>query len=83
MFNAETLIIGLAAGVLGIVVTVVLNIPINLIVDHLTGIDDIAVLPQAGAAILVVISVLLTMVAGLIPSRAAAKKDPVEALRTE
>ena len=83
VFNAETLIIGLAAGVLGILVTVLLNIPINLIVNHLTGIDDIAILPKVGALILVVISVLLTMVAGLIPSRAAAKKDPVEALRTE
>ena len=83
VFNAETLIIGLSAGVLGIAVTAALNIPINLIIDHLAGIDDVAQLPVAGAAILVLISVVLTVIAGLIPARAAAKKDPVEALRTE
>ena len=83
VFNAETLIIGLSAGLLGILVTVILDHPINLIIDHLAGIDDIAQLPVAGAVILVAISVLLTMVAGLIPAKSAAKKDPVEALRTE
>ncbi len=83
VFNAETLIIGLAAGVLGIGITLLLNIPINMIIDHLAGIGDVAQLPAAGAGILVAISVLLTVLAGLIPSRAAAKKDPVEALRTE
>ena len=83
VFNAETLIIGLAAGVLGIVITVLLNIPINMLIDHLAGIGDVAQLPPVGAAILVAISVVLTVVAGLIPAKAAAKKDPVEALRTE
>ena len=83
VFNAETLIIGLGAGVIGIAVTLLLNIPINMIIDHLAGIGDVAKLPPAGAVILVLISVLLTMIAGLIPSRTAAKKDPVEALRTE
>ena len=83
VFNAETLIIGLCAGVLGIGVTVLLNIPINLIIDHLAGVDDVAQLPVQGAAILVAISVILTLIAGLIPARTAAKKDPVEALRTE
>ncbi len=83
VFNAETLIIGLSAGVLGIGITMLLNIPINLLINALAGIDDVAQLPPAGAIILVVISVLLTVVAGLIPSKAAAKKDPVEALRTE
>ena len=83
VFNAETLIIGLASGVIGIGVTLLLNIPINAIVVHLTGIDNVAVLPAAGGIGLVVISVLLTLIAGLIPSKAAAKKDPVVALRTE
>lgn len=83
VFNAETLIIGLVAGVLGIGITVLLNIPINQIIDHLAGIDDVARLPVKGAVILVIISVLLTVLAGLIPAKAAAKKDPVEALRTE
>ncbi len=83
VFNAETLIIGLSAGVLGIVITLLLNIPINMIIDHLAGIDDVARLPAVGAAILVAISVFLTVLAGLIPSKAAARKDPVEALRTE
>ncbi len=83
VFNAETLIIGLSAGCLGILVTVLLNIPVNMIICHLTGIATISKLPVAGGVILVVISVVLTMIAGLIPSKAAARKDPVEALRTE
>ena len=83
VFNAETLIIGLSAGVLGIGITMLLNIPINLLINALAGIDDVAQLPPVGALILVIISVLLTVVAGLIPSKAAANKDPVEALRTE
>lgn len=83
VFNAETLIIGLAAGLLGIGVTMLLNIPINLIIDHLAGVDDVAQLPVGGAVILVAISVVLTLIAGLIPAKTAAKKDPVEALRTE
>ena len=83
VFNAETLIIGLSAGLLGILLTVILNIPINMIINHLAGVSSIAHLPIGGAIILVVISVLLTVVAGLIPAKMASKKDPVEALRTE
>lgn len=83
VFNAETLIIGLVAGLIGIVVTLVLNIPINMIIKSIVGISNISKLPTAGAIILVVISVGLTMIAGLIPARFAAKRDPVEALRTE
>lgn len=83
VFNAETLIIGLAAGVIGIAITLVLNIPINMIIEHLAGIGNVAKLPPKGGAVLVLISVLLTILAGLIPSKTAAKKDPVEALRTE
>lgn len=83
VFNAETLIISLSAGLLGILLTVILNIPINMIINHLAGVSSIAHLPIGGAIILVVISVLLTVVAGLIPAKMASKKDPVEALRTE
>lgn len=83
VFNAETLIIGLVAGLIGIVVTLLLNIPINIIIKSIVGISNISKLPTAGAIILVVISVGLTMIAGLIPARFAAKRDPVEALRTE
>ena len=83
VFNAETLIVGLSAGVLGIVVTVLLNIPANMIICHLTGIATISKLPMAGGVALIIISVVLTMIAGLIPSKTAARKDPVEALRTE
>ena len=84
VFNAETFIIGLFAGLLGIGTTLLLNIPINIIVHDLTGIYAInSVLPAAGAIGLVIISVFLTFIAGLIPSGLAAKKDPVEALRTE
>ncbi len=84
VFNAETFIVGLAAGLIGIAVSVLATIPINAILHHFTGIQELtAVLPVAGGAILVVISMLLTVVAGLIPARSAAKKDPVEALRTE
>ncbi len=84
MFNAETMIIGLASGLLGVIVTYLLCIPINLILHSLTGINNLsAVLPIGAAAILVLISVLLTLIAGIIPSRSAAKKDPVVALRTE
>ena len=67
----------------GIIATLILNIPINIIVKHLTDISDIAMLPVAGAIILILISMGLTLIAGLLPSRLATKKDPVEALRTE
>lgn len=84
MFNAETMIVGFAAGVLGVVVTYLLCIPINLILNYLTGIENLrAVLPFSAAVILVAISVVLNLISGLIPSRSAAKKDPVVALRTE
>lgn len=83
VFNAETFIIGLSAGMLGVIVTGILEIPINLILRHLTGAPVSAVLPFSNAAVLVTISVCLTLIAGLIPSSMAAKKDPVEALRTE
>ena len=84
MFNAETIIIGLASGLLGILITYLLCIPINLILHALTGISNLsAILPVGGAIILVLISVFLTLFAGFIPSRSAAKKDPVVALRTE
>ncbi|MBQ7136985.1 MAG: ABC transporter ATP-binding protein/permease [Bacilli bacterium] len=83
VFNAETLIEGLFAGVLGIVVTLLLNIPINIIIYEITGLKGLSKLPWAGAIVLVIISVTLTFVAGLIPSRMASKKDPVIALRTE
>ena len=84
VFNAETLIEGLAAGLIGIGLTLLLNIPINAVVQHLTGIESLrAILPAAGGVILVVISMLLTFIAGLIPSGFAARRDPVEALRTE
>ena len=83
VFNAETFIIGLVAGILGIGITVVLTIPINMIINAVTNISSIASLPIAGGIILVIISMILTMIAGLIPSKMASKKDPVEALRTE
>ena len=83
VFTAETLIIGFVSGIIGIGVTLLLTIPINLILELLAGIANVAQLPVAGAIILVIISMLLTFVAGLIPSKIAAKKDPVEALRSE
>lgn len=83
VFNAETFIVGLGAGILGIAITLLLNIPINNIIKSVTDIGGLASLPAAGGIILVVISMLLTVIAGLIPSKMASKKDPVEALRTE
>ena len=84
MFNAETVIIGFTSGALGVIITYLLCIPINLILNRLTGINNLdAVLPIPVAIVLILISVLLTMCSGLIPSKSAAKKDPVIALRTE
>jgi len=83
VFNAETIIEGFISGVLGIVVTLLLCIPINIIVESLFDVKNIALLPVDGAIILIIISVVLTLVAGLIPSRMASKKDPVVALRSE
>ncbi len=83
VFNAETAIIGFASGMLGIIITVLLNIPISLIIKSLTAIANVASLPLAGGIALVLISVALTIVAGIIPSNMASKKDPVIALRSE
>ena len=83
VFNAETLIVGFVAGALGIGVTLLMLIPINAVIKVLTDIGGLAVLPTVGAIILVVISMLLTFIAGLVPSKIAAKKDPVTSLRTE
>ncbi len=83
LFNAETFIIGFAAGFVGIVITYVLSLIINIIVGTLTGIFTIAALPWWQALIMVCISVVLTLISGLIPASSAAKKDPVVALRTE
>lgn len=83
VFNAETLIIGLVAGLIGIIITILLNIPINIIINSLAGVKNLSVLPWLGAIILVGISVFLTMIAGLIPSSIASKKDPVDSLRSE
>ena len=83
VFNAETFIEGLIAGVMGILITLLLTIPINIIIKNLAGISNVAILPIGGAIILVIISILLTTIAGLIPSRMASKKDPVEALRVD
>ena len=83
VFNAETFIEGLISGVLGILVTLLLNIPINMIIKELANISNIAILPIKGAIILVIISITLTIIAGLIPSKMASKKDPVEALRVD
>lgn len=84
MFNAETVMIGFASGVLGIAITYLLCIPINMVMHHATGIQNLnAILPVPAAIILILISVLLTLFAGIIPSRSASKKDPVVALRSE
>ena len=84
VFNAETVIIGFCAGTLGVVVTALLCIPTSIILRLVTGFDNItAAVPFWAGVILIVISVLLTMIAGIIPARSAAKKDPVIALRSE
>ena len=83
VFNAETFIIGFISGLLGVLITILLNIPINQIIYKLTNINVGVSLPFIASIILVIISLLLTMIAGLIPSKMAAKKDPVIALRTE
>jgi putative ABC transport system permease protein len=84
MFNAETVMIGFSSGLLGVIVTYILCIPINAIIRTVTGIANLnAVLPIPVAVVLIIISMALTLLSGLIPSRSAAKKDPVVALRTE
>lgn len=84
MFNAETVLIGLSSGLLGVLISWLFTIPINAVINALTGINNLrAVLPIPAAVILIVISVLLTLISGIIPSRSAAKKDPVVALRSE
>ena len=83
VFNAETFIVGLISGLLGIGITLILTFPINSLIYKVTGVAIKVALPVAGGIILVVISMLLTIIAGLIPAKMASKKDPVEALRTE
>ena len=83
VFNAETFIIGLLAGVIGVIVTYILSIPINLLIYNLVEIGTLCMLSPWHALIMIVVSFVLTLVAGLVPSSVAAKKDPVEALRTE
>jgi len=83
VFNAETTIIGFTSGVFGILITLLLLIPINAIIKLVANASNIAILPVGGAIVLVIISIILTLIAGLIPAKVAAKKDPVNALRTE
>ena len=83
VFKAETFIVGLIAGLIGIGITILLNIPINIIIKSITKVSGLSTLPIKGGIILVLISMILTIIAGLIPAKIASKKDPVEALRTE
>ena len=84
VFNSETFIIGFVAGIIGIFVTLILNVPINIIISHLVeGAENISSLSLMHAIILMAISIVLTLIAGFIPSRMASKKDPVVALRSE
>ncbi len=83
VFNAETFIIGAVAGIVGILVTIILNVPINLIITALAGLHNVAKLPVLGGLILIGVSILLTLIAGFIPAKKASKQDPVVALRSE
>ena len=83
VFNAETFIIGLCSGSLGILIADILTIPINNIIKDLTELENVANLNPIHAILLVVISIILTLIGGWIPAKMAAKKDPVNALRTE
>lgn len=83
LFNAETFLIGLFAGVIGVGVTYLLSLPINLLLGHLTGISTLAALPLGQGIVMICISIALTLISGLVPAQSAAKKDPVIALRTE
>ena len=83
VFNAETFIVGLVSGSMGILTTALLIIPINAVIEHLTKLPNVAQLPVNGAIILVIISITLTLISGLVPSKIASRKDPVEALRSE
>jgi len=83
IFNAETILIGLGSGILGIALALALNIPVNLIINRFVGVNNLAVLTISNALILIVLSTILTFIAGLVPSSIAARKDPVIALRTE
>ena len=83
VFNAETAIVGTTSGLIGIGTSLLLIIPINAVIEHLSGVEDLAFLPGNSGIILVAISIVLTIISGLIPAKYASKKDPVEALRTE
>ena len=83
VFNAETIIIGFTSGLFGIIITILLNIPINIIIKNITNISNISKLPIIGGIVLIIISIILTLIGGLIPAKIASKKDPVEALRVE
>ena len=83
VFNAETLIIGFTSGTIGILLTLILNVPINMIISKVAGVNNLSSLPIVGGVLLILISVILTTIAGLIPAKIASKKDPVESLRSE
>jgi len=83
VFNAETFIIGLTSGLIGIFITLLISLPTNIVLKNLVGISDLCKMPLSGSIVLVLISVILTVIAGLVPAKVASKKDPVIALRTE